>query len=132
MAEQNAATLQALIQFALPLGTSLITGEPETPISWAVTVRAQPPAFPDIHGGEMALVSMDVLRGYDSRITLAEVIQSLAEVGVNAVAVQDDVPQDAITTAESTNVGILQVPYESSLAGIERAINKLIVNQSAQ
>ena len=86
MTDTNSTTLQAVLQFALPLGTSLVTGSPDTPITWAVTVRAQPPAFPDIYGGELALVSIDVLRGYDSRITLAEVIQSLAEVGVRAVA----------------------------------------------
>lgn len=132
MSEDNAATLQALLQFALPLGTTLAAGTPEMSISWAVNVRAQPPAFPDISGGELALVSMDVVRSYDSRITLAEVVGSLAEVGVNAVAVKDTISQTTITIANERGIGLLALPEDSSLAGVERAVNKLIVNQSAQ
>jgi PucR family transcriptional regulator, purine catabolism regulatory protein len=132
MSEDNGATLQALMQFALPLGTSLIAGSPDMSISWAVTVRAQPPAFPDISGGELALVSMDVVRSYDSRITLAEVVQSLAEVGVNAVAVRDEISQTTITVAAERQIGLLSLPEDSSLASVERAVNKLIVNHSAQ
>ncbi len=132
MTENKSATLQALLQFALPLGTSLVSGSPETTISWAVTVRAQPPAFPDIHGGELSLVSMDILRSYDSRITLAEVVQSMTEVGVNAVAVHDTISQTAIAVANERQVSLLSLPEDSNLAGIERAINRFIVNQSAQ
>lgn len=132
MAELNTTTIQALLQFALPLGTTLTTGAEETPINWAVTVRAQPPAFPEINGGELALVSMDVLRSYDARITLAEVVQSLAEVGVNAVAVNDDISQTTITIANDWQVSLLTMPPDSNLASVERAVNKLIVNQSAQ
>lgn len=130
--EKNTATLQALLRFALPLGTSLVSGDPETPITWAVTVRAQPPAFPDIYGGELALVSMDVLRSYDSRITLTEVLQSLAEVGIAAVATDGEVSQVAITVANERGVGLLSLPNNSGFAVIERAVNKLILNQSVQ
>ena len=132
MTDTNSTTLQAVLQFALPLGTSLVTGSPDTPITWAVTVRAQPPAFPDIYGGELALVSIDVLRGYDSRITLAEVIQSLAEVGVRAVAAKDDISNAATAIANDCNVALLALPEETSMPRVERAINTLIVNQKAQ
>jgi PucR family transcriptional regulator, purine catabolism regulatory protein len=132
MNDNHAASLQAVLQFALPLGTSLVSGSPETPITWAVTVRAQPPAFPDVYGGELALVSMDVLRSYDSRITLAEVIQSLAGVGVRAIAAKDDISNTAITVANDCQVGLLALPEDSNLPSIERAVNALIVNQQAQ
>jgi|FLYN01.1.fsa_nt_gi purine catabolism regulator len=132
MTDNQTATLQALLQFALPLGTTLLTGSPETTINWAVTVRAQPPAFPDIHGGELALVSMDVLRSYNSRITLAEVIRGLAAVGVHAVAASDDVNDEAIQTATDCQVGLLALPADSSLTRLERAVNTLIVNRTAQ
>ncbi|MYI41206.1 MAG: hypothetical protein F4063_04525, partial [Chloroflexi bacterium] len=61
MSDKNTATLQSLLRYSLPLGANLATGDPETQVNWAVTIRAQPPAFPDIYGGELALVSMDVL-----------------------------------------------------------------------
>ncbi|GAB4508488.1 MAG: PucR family transcriptional regulator [Anaerolineae bacterium] len=132
MTENNAATLQALLQFALPLGTTLSAGALDTAITWAVTVRAQPPAFPDINGGELALIAMDILRSYDNRISLAEVVQSLAEVGVSAVAVKGEISQTAITVASERSVSLLALPDESSLTAVERAVNKLIVNHSAQ
>lgn len=134
MANQNIATIQSLLRFALPLGTSLIAGDADKTVNWAVTVRAQPPAFPDIYGGELALLSMEVLRSYDTRITLAEVIQSLAEVGVNAIGVvlKEEVSQAAVAVANEYRVTLLVLPEETSLNGVERAVNKLILNQSVQ
>lgn len=132
MVEKNTASLQALLRFALPLGTSLVAGDSATAVTWSVTVRAQPPAFPDIYGGELALISMDVLRSYDNRITVSEVVQSLAEGGVAAVAVDGEISQTAITVANERNVALLLLPKNSGLAGIERSVNKLILNQAAQ
>jgi len=120
------------MRFALPLGSSLSVGDPAITINWAVTVRAQPPAFPDIYGGELALISMDVLRSYDNRITVAEVVQSLADVGVGGVAVDGDVTQTVITVANEKDIALIVLPEGSGLAGIERAVNKLILNQGAQ
>ncbi len=129
---ENTASLQSLLQFALPLGTVLAAGLPEATVTWAVNVRAQPPAFPDIYGGEMALVSMDVLRSYDNRITLAEVVESLAQVGVAAIAVKEEISPTALATAGELQIGLLALPENSSLPGVERAVNRLILNQSAQ
>lgn len=132
MTDPNTATLQALLQYALPLGSNLLAGSPEMMIHWAVTIRAQPPAFPDINGGELALVSMDIVRGYDSRMTLAEVVINLADAGVSAVAVRDSVSQTALASALERGVGLLSMPPETNLTAVERAVNKLILNQSAQ
>lgn len=132
MIERNTATLQALLQYALPLGTTLLTGSAETTINWAVNVRAQPPALPEIYGGELVLVAMDVLRGYDPRLTLTEVIQNLVEVGVSAVAAKDDIHQSAISVANERGISLLALPEDCSLTSIERAVNTLIVNQQAQ
>jgi len=130
--DKNTATLQSLLRFALPLGTVLLSGEIDTSINWAVTVRAQPPAFPDIYGGELALVAMELVRSYDNRMTLAEVVHSLAEVGGRAVAVVGDVPQSAVVAAAERGVCLLALPGESGLSIVERAVNKLILNQAAQ
>jgi purine catabolism regulator len=132
MADKNTATLQSLLRFALPLGTTLVAGDPDSTINWAVTVRAQPPAFPDIYGGELALVSMDVLRSYDSRITLSEVVQSLVEVGVKAVAVEGEIAKYAVNIATERSMCLLSLPEGASLPTVERAVNKLILNQAAQ
>ncbi len=132
MTENNHATLQSLLQFALPLGTQLVTGSPDMLITWSITMQAQPPAFPDVYGGELALVSLDVLRSYDNRLTLADVVRTLADAGVCAIAAKQDVSQSAITAANEANVALLALPDDSSLPRVERAINTLIVNQNAQ
>lgn len=132
MTENNSASLQSLLQFALPLGTQLVTGNAEAAITWAVMVQAQPPAFPDVYGGELALVSLDVLRSYDSRVTLADLVRQLGPAGVIAIAVKEDIPQSAVTAAADQGVALLALPADSSMPRIERAVNTLIVNQKAQ
>ncbi len=120
------------MQFALPLGTTLLVGSADTTINWAVTIRAQPPAFPEIYGGELALISMDLLKSYSVRLTLGEVIESLAQAGVEVVAAKGEIPDDAIAIAGDLNVSLLVLPDDSNLTSIERAVTTLIVNQSAQ
>lgn len=132
MSDSTPVTLQALLQFALPLGTSLVSGSPDSSITYAVTVRAQPPAFPELYGGELALVSMDVLHTFDSRITLADVVRALTQAGVAAVAAQGTITGAAIETAVECNVALLSLPAETSLTRVERAVNTLIINQKAQ
>ena len=132
MTTNNTVSLQALMQFALPLGTTLVAGSADTTINWAMTVRAQPPAFPEIYGGELALLSMDILRSYNSRMTLAEVIDSLADAGVQAIAVRDEISDVAIAAAGERDVSLLALSEDSNLTSVERAVNTLIVNQSAQ
>ena len=132
MSDKNTATLQSLLRYSLPLGANLAAGDPETQVNWAVTIRAQPPVFPDIYGGELALVSMDVLRSFDSRLTLASVLRQLVAVGVNAVLATGAANPQAIQAANECGVSLLSVPEDTSLTTVERAVNSLILNQSAR
>jgi PucR family transcriptional regulator, purine catabolism regulatory protein len=132
MTENNAVSLQSVLQFATPIDSVLIEGSSDIQVNWCLTIRAQPPAFPDIYGGELALVSLDLLRNYDSRITLVEVIKSLAEAGISAIAVREEIPSAAIEAAHQHGIGLLRLPDSSHLPNVERAVNKLIANQEAQ
>jgi purine catabolism regulator len=132
MTENNAVSLQSVLQFATPIDTVLVAGSSDIQVNWCLTIRAQPPAFPDIYGGELALVSLDLLRNYDSRITLVEVIKSLAEAGISAIAVREEVPVAAAEAAHQRGIGLLRLPDSSHLPNVERAVNKLIANQEAQ
>lgn len=132
MSDKNAASIQSLLRYSLPLGASIVAGDPDTLVNWSVTIRAQPPVFPDIYGGELALVSMDVLRSFDSRLTLPSVLRQLAEFGVNGVLATGSVGQDAVAAANDCDVALLSVPEETSLTTVERAVNSLILNQSAR
>jgi PucR family transcriptional regulator, purine catabolism regulatory protein len=132
MPDKKTATIQSLLRYSLPLGASIVAGEADTQINWSITIRAQPPAFPDIYGGELALVSMDVLVSFDSRITLTDVIEQLSEFGVSAVATTGDINQGAIDAATRLGICLLSLPDDASLTTVERAVNALILNQSAR
>lgn len=132
MPDKKTATIQSLLRYSLPLGASIVAGEADTQINWSITIRAQPPAFPDIYGGELALVSMDVLVSFDSRITLTDVIEQLSEFGVSAVGTTGDINQVAIDAATRLGICLLSLPDDASLTRVERAVNALILNQSAR
>ena len=132
MSDKNTASIQALLRYSLPLGSSIVAGDPETSVNWSVIIRAQPPVFPDIYGGELALVSMDVLRSFDKRLTLAGVVRQLADFGVSAVLATGKIAPDAIEAANDCQLALLTAPDEASLTTIERAVNALILNQSAR
>lgn len=132
MSDKNTASLQSLLRYSLPLGASIVAGDAETLVNWSVTIRAQPPVFPDIYGGELALVSMEVLRSFDSRLTLSSVLRQLADFGVNAVLATGSVSPDALEAATDCGVALLSVPDDTSLTTVERAVNSLILNHSAR
>ncbi len=132
MSNKKTASIQSLLRYSLPLGTSMAAGDTETQVNWCVTIRAQPPAFPDIYGGELALVSMDVLRSFDSRLMLANVIRQLAEFGVSAVVTAGAAEESAIAAANACQIALLSMPLDASLTTVERAVNALILNQSAR
>ena len=132
MSDKNTASIQSLLRYSLPLGASIVAGDAETMVNWSITIRAQPPVFPDIYGGELALVSMDVLRSFDSRLSLAGVVGQLADFGVSAVLATGTVGQDAVDTANKCGVALLSVPDDTSLTTVERAVNSLLLNQSAR
>ena len=48
------ATLRSLFKLALPIGSRLLTGRLETPVSWVCHLRTRPPLFADLEGGELA------------------------------------------------------------------------------
>ena len=132
MSDKNVASLQSLLRYSLPLGASIVAGDPEKKVNWSVTIRAQPPVFPDIYGGELALVSMDVLRSFNSRLTLSSVLRQLAGFKVSAVLSTGPASQEAVDAANECGVALLSVPEEASLTSIERAVNALILNQTAR
>ncbi len=132
MSDKNSASIQSLLRYSLPLGASIVAGDPETKVNWSVTIRAQPPVIHDIYGGELALVSMDVLRSFDDRLRLAGVIRLLSDIGVNAVLATGEISQSAKDAANECGTVLVAVPLDTSLTTVERAVNSLLLNQSAR
>lgn len=132
MSEQTTATLRSLLRYALPLNTALVAGDPDITISWAVTLSAQPAALPEIYGGELALVSLSMLRNFTPHITLENIIRDLASSGISALAVDSEASPRALDIAGECQIALLTLPPNASLASAERAVNRLIVNHTAQ
>jgi purine catabolism regulator len=134
MTDSNTVSLQFLMRAALPPETRLVAGPADTQVNWAVMLRAQSPAVTEMYGGELALVQLDLLRSFDNRLTVTEVMQRLAEAKASAVAIRmrEDVPPQAISTANQENIALVILPMDANLARIEREVNRLIVSGAAQ
>jgi purine catabolism regulator len=134
MTDSNTVSLQYLMRAALPPETRLIAGPPDAQINWAVMLRAQSPAVTEMYGGELALVQLDLLRSFESRLTVTEVVQRLAEAKAGAVAIRmkEDIPPQALSIANQENIALVILPMDANLARIEREVNRLIVSGAAQ
>jgi sugar diacid utilization regulator len=116
------------------------------PVSWASTMRARLPAFEGFRGGELALLSLAVLRSLRaqvSELSLPAVVEQLAEIGISAIAVAglsipgsssgpsaevslsaDDARAlaEAQTHADRLSLPLLGLPAGTPLSDVEREI----------
>ncbi len=82
----------------------LLAGETGTSrlVTWASSMRARLPAFDGLQAGEIAMLSLPVLRALHAQgiaLSLAQVIVQLDEIGVSAIAIGGIGP-DTVLTAE--------------------------------
>lgn len=106
-------------------------------VSWAGTMRARLPAFAGFQGGELALLSLATLRSLRSQLvtlSLARVVDQLAETGVAGIAVAglsdpsvlppEDARgiEEAKARAEAHAVPLLALPAGVPLPALETEI----------
>ena len=127
-------TVEQLWRQAFPPGTELLAGAKglAREVSWVVTLRARPPAFDSLKGGELALVSIQSLHLLDASLTLRRLLGSLAEVSVAAVVVLGEVPPEARQAADSEQLPLLQLPEGAALVEVEQRALRLIIEQQSQ
>ncbi len=130
----STTTIRDLLRLALPPGSKLLTpGDGSLQhISNAVSLRATLPAFPQLRGGEIALISVAQARLLDERLTLPTIVRRLAEVPVAAIAVVGAVDDDALAVAKVTDLPLLQLPDQTDLRSVEREIHRLLVDLDVQ
>jgi purine catabolism regulator len=95
-------------------------------------MRTKLPAFVDLRGGEMALLSIEAAQALDPRLSLSILVQRLAQAPVAAIAALGEVQPKDITAAEEVRMPLLQIPKGSDLREIEREIARLISDYDAQ
>ncbi len=129
-------TVRDVARLALPVGTTVVAGAAGLgrQVSWIATLRATLPAFAELRGGELALLSVEAARALDPRLTLAVLVRRLAQAPVpiaGVVALGAIAPEDE-QAAEEARLPLLRLPAESDLREVEREITRLITDFDAQ
>ncbi len=134
-------SVQGLLAGVLPPAARLLGGEAglQGQVTWAATMRTRPPAFESLQGGEAALLSLSALhalQAVESSLTLAKVVESLAEASVSAVLVAgiegDTLSGDlqkAVALADAHALPLIALPRQPPLTDIERDIITSVVSQ---
>lgn len=134
-------SVQHLLKGVLPPAARLLGGEAglRGQVTWAATMRTRPPAFESLQGGEAALLSLSALhalQAVESSLTLAKVVESLAEASVSAVLVAGiegetlaDELQKAVALADAHALPLIALPRQPPLTDIERDIITSVVSR---
>jgi purine catabolism regulator len=127
-------TVHDVIRLALPPGTAAVAGSAGLlhQVSWVATPRATLPAFVNLRGGELALLSVAAIQSLDDRLTLASLVERLAPVPISAIAVQGEISDAARAAADEARMPLLGLPDGADLREVEREIQRLIGDYEAQ
>lgn len=132
---QSALTVRDLLLPGEPLDPSeVMAGEGGllNPVSWVVSLRPYPPAFPHLRGGELAIVATEHLSRLDPPVTLVEAIRYLAQRDASGVAVRGDIGNDAVAAARECDLPLLRLLTEMPLQDIEQAVMRECALQQAR
>src|SRR5690242_6028012 len=115
-------TIQDIIDHALPEGTSVVAGRNQVSreVTWATRPRPIPPTFGHLKGGEMVLLTSNVLQNLGERYTLEAAIRELVK-KLSAVAFAGRIVAAAKNAADSAELPLLQLPMDADLASLERS-----------
>jgi purine catabolism regulator len=129
-------TVRDVLRLALPLGTSIAAGSAGMgrQVTWVATLRATLPAFAELRGGELALLSVEAIRALDSRLSLAVLVRRLgqAPVPVAGVVAHGTITAEDAAAAEESRLPLIQLPASADLRETEREITRLISDYDAQ
>ncbi|MCZ7538935.1 MAG: PucR family transcriptional regulator ligand-binding domain-containing protein [Anaerolineae bacterium] len=131
-AVSTSADIRSLLKLALPIGSRLITGHPDTPVTWVCNLRTRPPIFADIEGGELVMLSTATLSNYQKPLTLETVIEELTATRASALAVRGTVMPRAHQVARAANFPVIVLPDRAALPQVERAVQRLLTHYQAQ
>ncbi|MEI7644447.1 MAG: helix-turn-helix domain-containing protein [Chloroflexales bacterium] len=129
-------TVRDVLRLALPLGTMTAAGAAGVgrQVTWVATLRATLPAFAELRGGELALLSVEAAQALDSRLSLAVLVRRLAQapVPVAGVVALGSITAEDAAAAEEARLPLLQLPAGADLREVEREVTRLITDYEAQ
>ncbi|MCC6801027.1 MAG: PucR family transcriptional regulator ligand-binding domain-containing protein, partial [Anaerolineae bacterium] len=129
MNQPSRYTVQDLLRLALPVGTTVVAGQSGMArrVKWVSVLNTRPPAFPDLAGGELALISLDAMRLLSDKLTLTSLIHDLSEMEVAAIAVAGEIGAPARAAADEHGVPLLRLPDTAPLRAIERQVGQVLI-----
>lgn len=127
-------TLRDLVRFTMPPASRLLAGEDgqHVHVQAVMSLRATPPAFPELRGGEVALIAPAQALALDERLTLRRIITRLAEVPVAAIAVLGPIDAAARDVASAADMPLVELPPDTDLRAVERDANRLLHDPELQ
>ena len=124
----KSCSIRELLRLALPFGTRLLTGRAglSREIEFAVSLRATPPAFPTLRGGELVLLSLQDALLLDERLNLETLIRRLAKVPIGALGVSGTVDDVAVSLADDVDLPLLRLPSSVTVRSVEHDVHLLL------
>jgi purine catabolism regulator len=123
---RNILTLLASRNAKLVAGT----GGLEHRVTWACRMRVRLPAFDNVQGGELALLTLSQLRRLDE--TLPHLLRTLHAAGVAGVAVAatsvEALGDESRSLADQLHIPLILLPANALLEEIEREVIYFVVN----
>jgi purine catabolism regulator len=119
---------------ALPKQSELVAGSSGSrrEVVWCTALRARPPAFTPLRGGELLLINPQVLTAVDARLTLARLLESLAGQAVAGAAVLGRVSPEARRVADAHGLPLFSLPPSTALDQVEQSVLRYIVDRRAE
>jgi PucR family transcriptional regulator, purine catabolism regulatory protein len=127
-------SVEELRRLVLPPGSEIAAGRvgARRDVTWPVTMRTRPPAFPALRGGEFALISTEAMRLLDPKLTLASVLKSLAGHHASGVAILGEVSFEAREVADELGLAVISLPPFTHLADLEQLVSRAIVDRRTE
>jgi purine catabolism regulator len=128
----SSASVRNILTLLVSRDAQLVAGVGglERRVTWACRMRARLPAFESVHGGELALLSLQQLRRLDE--TLPHLLRSLHKEGVAAVAVAaasiEALGNEACSTADQFHLPLILLPPLAPLQEVEREVITFVVS----
>jgi len=121
-----------LLRLALPVGTTVVAGAAGLArvVRWVHVLNTRPPAFPDLQGGDMALLALDAMHLLSDKLTLVGLVRDLAEMEVSAIGVLGEIGQPARAAADELGVPLLHLPDTASLPEAEHQVAQALMGAS--
>ena len=126
-------TLRDLMRFTMPPASRLLTGDEGllVHVRGVAGLRATLPAFPELRGGELALIAPAQALALDDGLTLPNIVARLAEVPVAAIAVAGPV-EAGRAAALKADLPLIELPPDTDLRLLERDAMRLLLDPDLQ